>query len=129
MNSLIESLNVWGAGFVDFALPILWQSSALIAVVFAFDLLLRRKIRPAVRYLLWFVVFVKLLVPPTLALPTSAAWWLRAHDAPPVVPHARSLTISYREEPAVAFAPMPARPIAPYVPPPPPLLRDAWILL
>jgi len=74
MNSLIESLNACGARFVDFALPLLWQSSLLIAVVFACDFLLRRKVRAAVRYSLWFVVFAKLLLPPTLALPTGAAW-------------------------------------------------------
>ena len=55
MNSLIESLNLWGARFLDFAAPMLWQSGLLIAVVFALDFLLRRKIRAAVRYSLWFV--------------------------------------------------------------------------
>ena len=58
---------------------------------------MRRKIRPAVRYTLWFVVFVKLLLPPTLALPTGAAWWLRRAMPAPMVPHARTLTVSYRE--------------------------------
>src|SRR6185312_16279696 len=110
MNALIESLNVWGGRFVDFALPILWQSSLLIVMVFALDFLLRRKIRPAVRYALWFVVFLKLVLPPTLALPTGAAWWLRAHNAPPVVPHARTLRVSYGEA-APAFV-LPRAPVA-----------------
>jgi beta-lactamase regulating signal transducer with metallopeptidase domain len=131
MNSIIESLNVWGARFLDFALPILWQSSLLIAVVFAFDFLLQRKIRPAVRYLLWFVVFVKLLLPPTLALPTGAAWWLRAHDAPPVVQHAKTLTVNY-SEPVAPFVPPPAAVFRALPPPAPPLAklsRDGWVLL
>jgi beta-lactamase regulating signal transducer with metallopeptidase domain/tetratricopeptide (TPR) repeat protein len=128
MNSLIESLNVWGGRFVDFALPLLWQSSVLIAAVFAFDFFLRRRIRPAVRYTLWFVVFVKLLLPPTLALPTGAAWWLRMHDAPPVAPHARTLTVRY-DAPVMPFVPRPGPRLAAYVPPPPTLSRDAWVLL
>ncbi|HEY2081782.1 MAG TPA: M56 family metallopeptidase, partial [Verrucomicrobiae bacterium] len=128
MNSLIESLNAWGAHFVEVAVPLFWQSSILIAAVFASDWLLRRKIRPAVRYTLWFVVFVKLLLPPTLAFPTGAAWWLRTHVAPPVAPNSKTLTISYRE-PAMAFVPQPAAPLALSVPPPPTLSRDAWVLL
>jgi len=50
MNSLIDWLNAWGGRCADFALPILWQSSLLIAAVFALDFLLRRKVRAAVRY-------------------------------------------------------------------------------
>jgi hypothetical protein len=61
----------------------LWQSSLLIGVVLGADLLLARKIRASIRHALWLVVLVKLLLPPSLALPTSAAWWL--FPAKPVV--------------------------------------------
>jgi bla regulator protein BlaR1 len=81
MNSLIETLNQWGGHFLNLAWPILWQSSLLIALVLALDLLLARKIRASIRYALWLAVLVKLLLPPTLALPTSAAWWL-FHNQP-----------------------------------------------
>src|SRR5882724_2436534 len=127
MNALIESLNLWGARFFDFALPILWQSSLLIAIVFAVDFLLRRKIRPAVRYTLWLVVFIKLLIPPTLALPTSAAWWLRTRKAQVIAPHTRTMTVSY-SEPSEAFVP-PPRPIVPLAPLRAKLSREAWIVL
>jgi len=76
MNVTIETLNRLGAQFLDFAWPMLWQSSLLIALVYALDALLARKIRAAVRHALWLVVLAKLLLPPTLALPTGAAWWL-----------------------------------------------------
>jgi|GEM_PF-608015 len=126
MNSLIDSLNMWGGRFADFAMPILWQSSVLIAVVFAFDFLLRRKVRAAIRYSLWFAVFLKLLLPPTLALPTGAAWWLRSRPALPVAHHTRMMTVNYTE-PVDVYVP-PAAPIAPVTPPAPKLLRDGWML-
>jgi lysylphosphatidylglycerol synthetase-like protein (DUF2156 family) len=85
MSECIETLNGWGEHFWDFAWPMLWQSSLLIAVVFAFDLLLVRRIRASVRYALWMAVLIKLILPPALALPTGATWWLwRPH---PVVEH------------------------------------------
>ncbi len=93
----IESLNDWGGRFLEIALPMLWQSSLLIAAVLAFDLLFRRKIRAAVRYSLWLVVFVKLLLPPTLALPSSAAWWLRQHPAPVAVTYRSLVEADVRE--------------------------------
>ena len=81
MNALIEALNAWADHALRFAWPMLWQSSLLIALLFALDLLMRRKVRPAVRYALWLVVLVKLLLPPSLAFPTSAGWWLRPAKA------------------------------------------------
>ena len=82
MSSLIESLNLWGERFVQFAWPILWQSSLLIVAMFAIDFASRQKLRASVRYALWLVVMVKLLLPPTLAAPTSVAWWVRPVPTP-----------------------------------------------
>src|SRR5436190_10341691 len=127
MNSLIDSLNMWGGRFMDSAWPLLWQSSLLIAVVFAFDFLLRRKVRAAVRYSLWFVVFVKLLLPPTLALPTGAAWWLRSRPAPIAARHTRTITVNY-SEPVAANVP-PTMHLAPVASPAPKLSREGWMLL
>ena len=81
MNTFIENLNQWAGDFTRFAWPMLWQSSLLIAAVLAFEFLLRRRLRASIRYALWLVVLVKLILPPTLALPTSPAWWL--HKTPP----------------------------------------------
>ena len=33
MNSFIETLNQWGGNFLNFAWPMLWQSSLLIVVL------------------------------------------------------------------------------------------------
>ncbi len=127
MNSLIENLNQWGATFLTFAWPMLWQSSLLIGLVFALDLMLARKIRAAVRYALWLAVLVKLLLPPTLALPTGAAWWLSQNQPEIKIPAAKNFTVSYDNAmPPMEFVPsnlpMPT-------PLPPKLERTGWLLL
>jgi hypothetical protein len=73
----------------------LWQSSLLIGVLFALDLLLRRRLRPAVRYALWLVVLVKVLLPPSLAFPTGPGWWLRPAQVVPAKPHPTSVVVTY----------------------------------
>ena len=67
----IERLNGVGEAFCSHAWSILIQVSVLIAVLLVVDLLLRRRVRAVVRYAMWMLVFVKLLLPPTLSLPTG----------------------------------------------------------
>jgi beta-lactamase regulating signal transducer with metallopeptidase domain/type II secretory pathway component GspD/PulD (secretin) len=123
MTSLIETLNRWGGRIPDFAWPMLWQSSVLIAVLFVFDFVARRKVRASIRYALWLVVLVKLLLPPTLALPTSLAWWVRP---PAPQPRAQARTtafvVTYGDF-VPANLPTPAPPV--FVPPPKPYLSGA----
>src|ERR1017187_1099951 len=127
MNSFIENLNQWGGQFVNFAGPMLWQSSLLIALVFALDFLMAKKIRAAIRYALWLAVLVKLLLPPALALPTSAAWWL--FPARPVVkaPALKKFVVTYdNAPPQLDFVP----PTVAITAPPAPKLNGAgWALL
>jgi beta-lactamase regulating signal transducer with metallopeptidase domain len=52
------------------------QSSILITVLLAVDLLLRRRVRAIIRYSIWMLVFVKLILPGTLCLPTGIGYWL-----------------------------------------------------
>jgi beta-lactamase regulating signal transducer with metallopeptidase domain len=94
MNTLIEAVNAAGESVLGVVWPILWQSSLLIALLFAVDIGLRKKIRASIRYALWLVVLVKLVIPPTLASPTSLAWWLRpaASTPPPSVPARSTVT-------------------------------------
>jgi beta-lactamase regulating signal transducer with metallopeptidase domain/type II secretory pathway component GspD/PulD (secretin) len=102
MNLTIESLNLWGARALEFAWPVLWQSSLLIGLLFTLDFALRRRVRAAVRYALWLVVLLKLVLPPALALPTGLSWWLRPAKPAPVAQPAVAFTVTYG--PAVAFA-------------------------
>ncbi|HKW29280.1 MAG TPA: M56 family metallopeptidase [Verrucomicrobiae bacterium] len=102
MNTFIENLNQWGGDFLSFAWPMLWQSSLLIVILFVIDFLSRGKIRASVRYALWLVVLVKLCLPPALALPTGAAWWLfpnRAAVRPPAIPQ---YVVTYDSAPSLA---------------------------
>jgi len=81
MNTLVEFLNACGGRFVDAAWPMLWQSGVLIALVFALDLALRKRVRATTRYALWLLVLAKLLVPASFSLPTGAGYWIPAPTA------------------------------------------------
>ncbi len=80
MNAIIESMNAWGFRFAGFALPMLLQSVVLIGVLFALDLALRKRVRATIRYAVWMLALVKLALPPSLASPTGAAYWLPAEQ-------------------------------------------------
>ncbi|HEV2328283.1 MAG TPA: M56 family metallopeptidase [Verrucomicrobiae bacterium] len=125
MSECVETLNHRGETFLSFALPMLWQSSLLIAVLFAFDLLSARRIRASVRYALWMVVLVKLVLPPALSLPTGATWWLwRTHPAvePPVI---QNYSVSFGDTVPDNFV----APAGVVVLPPPKFSGDGWALL
>jgi beta-lactamase regulating signal transducer with metallopeptidase domain len=51
--------------------PMLWQVSLLIVIVSVIDLLIAKWAWPQVRYALWLLVLVKLLIPPTWSSATS----------------------------------------------------------
>ena len=126
MNSCIETLNQRGELFLSFAWLMLWQSSLLIAVLLAVDFSLRRRLRASIRYALWLVVLLKLCLPPTLALPTSPAWWL--HQAPPpiTIKTAPHYTVTYDNEP---LPELPPTPLPAYVPPKAAMSFAAWLLV
>lgn len=114
MNSFIETLNRYGEGTLQFAWPILWQSSLLIAVLFALDFALRKKVRAAIRYALWLIVLVKLVLPPTFASPTNPRWWFHASN-PPAKVQTIPVTVTYGDSiaPADFGMPAPAIPASP----------------
>lgn len=126
MNAAIEILNALGEQLLRFGWPILWQSSLLMVIVFCLDHLLAKKVRTAVRYALWLVVLVKLLLPPTLALPTGVAWWLTQPKLVPA-PVVKKFTVTHDETlPPLDFTPQ----SIPLLPPPVPKLElTGWLLL
>lgn len=115
MNSLFESLNLWGARSLHSALSMLLQSSLLIVVLLLLDLALERYARAVVRYGLWLLVLVKLVLPPSLALPTGIGYWLDA-GRQRSVQQALPATTVLRFTEAIAvegepkFSPLPAGP-------------------
>jgi len=62
---ILEYINSAGSVFVKFALPMLVQSSALIAILLLTELLLRKKVRAVFRYWLGMLVLIQLILPPS----------------------------------------------------------------
>ncbi len=85
MNAIVETINWAGRAFVEFALPMFIQSSVLILILLAVDILLRRRVRAVFRYWLWMLVLVKLVLPPSLGSPVSIGAWLGETLEPPQV--------------------------------------------
>src|SRR5579863_10058161 len=127
-----DTLNHLGAQFLSFAWPMLWQSSLIIAVVFAVDRVFARKLHASVRHALWLVVLIKLLLPPTLALPTSAAWWL--FPTKPIIlptitippPTATDTSVTVYDDPTPDYIPDSSPQIRPSRPT---LNRAGWTLI
>lgn len=86
-QTLIETVNTCGKGFHAFAQGMFVQVTVLVGLLLALDLLLRRyrRVSSCLRYGLWLLVLVKLVLPPSLAFPTGIGYWIR-HEAPAVAP-------------------------------------------
>lgn len=56
---------------VAWQLAMLWQVAVLMVIVWVVDLLIRKWAWPQLRYALWLLILVKLVLPPTLTSPTS----------------------------------------------------------
>ena len=78
MTPVGDLLQYWAPHFASYAGAMLMQSSLVILLLLAADVLLRHRVRPAVRYAIWMLALVKLLLPPTLTSPTSPTYWLSA---------------------------------------------------
>ena len=89
INGLLMELNNIGKVFFNYASGIFIQTAILVAVLFIIDLLLRKRIRAVIRYCIWLLVLVKLILPPTLSLPTGIAYWApnRAIVKNPILEH------------------------------------------
>src|SRR5439155_6489444 len=125
MNSFIDTLSHWGGRFADFALPMLLQSSLLIVLLFALDLVLRNRVRAVVRYGLWILVLIKLVLPPSFAAPTGLAYWLPQKQA---IDTARApssqFVVRYSDAKFGTAPPLPSRPA-----PRPKLQFAGWVLV
>ena len=75
MDMILEAFNNAGLKFVEFASPMLIQSSLLILILLAGDFLLRKKVRAVFRYWIWMLVLIKLMLPVSLYSPLSLGSW------------------------------------------------------
>jgi WD40 repeat protein/beta-lactamase regulating signal transducer with metallopeptidase domain len=76
LSSGVDFLNHFGQLFCDFAGMMLVQVTILVLVLLAIEFILRNRIRAVVRYWLWLLVLVKLVLPVGLRTPASLAYWL-----------------------------------------------------
>jgi len=75
MNAILEQINSTGKIFVEFALPMLVQSSVLILILLLADFALRKKLRAVFQYWIWLLVLLKLLLPTSLSSPMSLGYF------------------------------------------------------
>jgi len=79
LNDWVATTNRLGGAFWDCASDMFVQSAVLIALLLIIDFLLRNRVRATFRYWMWMLVFIKLILPPTLSLPTGIGYWFGDH--------------------------------------------------
>ena len=73
MHGVVEALNRWGAEWATLVVALVWQSTLVALLVGCAAYALARS-SPAVRYWLWQIVAVKLLILPLWSLPLALPW-------------------------------------------------------
>lgn len=68
---MIETINHNASLWLSWQWSLLWQTAVLVALVAVIDRLVRKWAWPQLRYALWLLVLVKLMLPPTLTSPVS----------------------------------------------------------
>ncbi len=68
---MVEPLNAIARLWWDWSVAMFWQVGLLILLIAAIDRLIRRWAWPQLRYALWSLILVKLLLPPSLSLPSG----------------------------------------------------------
>jgi beta-lactamase regulating signal transducer with metallopeptidase domain len=71
MSEMLEYINSIGKAFVEFAWPLFIRSSVLMAILLLVELLLHKRVRAVIRYWMW------MLVPMQLLMPVSASWFVK----------------------------------------------------
>ncbi len=90
MNT-VEFINRIGAWYVDCGLVMLLQSSILIILLLIADRVMKQRVRAVVRYALWLLVLVKLVLPVGVAVPWSPFYWLQLPEQTVVAPIASDM--------------------------------------
>lgn len=68
---MVEQLNAIARLWWEWSVGMFWQVGLLILLIAALDRLIRRWAWPQLRYALWSLILVKLLLPPSLSLPSG----------------------------------------------------------
>ena len=76
LYGVVDGLNHLGEVHWQFAVAMFIQVSVLVLILLVLDLLLLKRMRAAIRYGIWSLVLVKLLLPVSLSSPISLSQWL-----------------------------------------------------
>jgi len=68
---MVEVLNSIADGWAAYQWAMFWQVGVLVAILWLIDAAIHKCLWPQVRYALWMLVLVKLVIPPTLSSPAS----------------------------------------------------------
>ncbi len=68
---MTEQINKIAELWWSWMWPMFWQVGVLIVLIATVDLFIKRRVWPQVRYALWLLVLVKLVLPPSLTSPAS----------------------------------------------------------
>ncbi len=73
ITTMINELGQW---FCKENFAMLVQSSVLIAVLMLLDLVIKKRVRAVIRYCIWMLVLVKLVLPTSISMPTGLGYWI-----------------------------------------------------
>lgn len=82
---LINNLNQFAQIWWQWMSSMFWQVSLFILIIALIDMFVRKWAWPQVRYALWLLVLVKLIVPPTWELNTSVITQIRPKVETPII--------------------------------------------
>ena len=68
---MVEQLNAIACLWWEWSIAMFWQVGLLILLIATLDRLIRRWAWPQLRYALWSLILIKLLLPPSLSLPSG----------------------------------------------------------
>ncbi|MHC4552157.1 MAG: M56 family metallopeptidase, partial [Planctomycetota bacterium] len=68
---MTNAINSIANGWFDWQLAMLWQTAILIGIIWVVDRCIRKWAHPQIRYALWLLILVKLILPPTVTSPAS----------------------------------------------------------
>jgi len=76
-----EILNELGKVWFSWHFDMFWQITIIISIIICLDLLVRKWIWPQIRYMLWLLILLKLIIPPSFSLSTgfytSVSPWIK----------------------------------------------------
>lgn len=75
---MVDQLNFISQSWWNWMAPMFWQVSLLVFIIGGIDLLIRKWAWPQIRYALWFLILLKLVIPPTWSNSMSIVPNLRA---------------------------------------------------